>query len=887
MMYFSQMSRVDGISDHPSVPTGGQQSLLEYSRTPQQTPLIDNVMLQDNSREVGILQDSSVSHEVVGSHSLLQSSTINHQQITDSNPVTQNALGSADETDNHIAVTVTRGLPCAPEELGKTTVLDGVEQFDEKQREQEDLEKLQVNENLLKLRENEDMLKLRQHEELMKLREHEDLLKKQKSKKVGTTSKIQSSMMISKQLDVLTWSVRGWNHPIKHLFCDGRLMTFEELMNKYSLAHTYFLQYFQILVVGEDGTFMVKSPKTHICEQCSAAFRTNYHLQRHILIHTGEKPYQCTQCSMRFIQKYLLQRHEKIHTGEKPFHCDECDMRFIQKYHMERHKRTHSGEKPYQCEYCLQYFSRTDRLLKHRRMCRENQAKASDKNPAVKTEPIILAINSENRLLPSQKDVINPTSKKLKTEEKLELETCSKAETSSPTDVNLNKRECMEYYTSTLKIKDEYKVEQSSLITAHSSQDSAHLGATYQNLNPPKLILKRISSNKTQKTTEHLNQTLPVSTNFDATKVTKYTYAIGSNPNLLVIEGQNTDQGQDASRKPGGSHNNYDDAMQFVKKKRFLQGPNSTSREFALSVGQIAAQPAVTQAVSITLGESSSGTSMLVQLGNSELKSSQDKSGIPDEVLQTLLDHYTNKPNGQVPFSVSDTQVAPNITVSSTDSSNVPPLEQVSESSQPASTDNCNMLHEYSKFLQQALERTCHNDSYSSEHGLVYETEAQPLTGSLQVPPLFSSLERQVFATMVTQHGFRPEVGSSLRLPAQKSQYGLLVGESQHPFAFIPTVASNNTISSLPDFTEQVSSQKKRQEPAAHNNHHLGTFGQDSRFSATGGEMTPSFSDNASGQMNLRVRQGNSNYSEFPLVNVPDGRDQMSASPAATGGSDF
>ncbi|XP_059812132.1 zinc finger protein 148-like isoform X4 [Hypanus sabinus] len=803
MMYFSQMSRVDGISDHPSVPTGGQQSLLEYSRTPQQTPLIDNVMLQDNSREVGILQDSSVSHEVVGSHSLLQSSTINHQQITDSNPVTQNALGSADETDNHIAVTVTRGLPCAPEELGKTTVLDGVEQFDEKQREQEDLEKLQVNENLLKLRENEDMLKLRQHEELMKLREHEDLLKKQKSKKVGTTSKI--------------------------------------------------------LVVGEDGTFMVKSPKTHICEQCSAAFRTNYHLQRHIL----------------------------IHTGEKPFHCDECDMRFIQKYHMERHKRTHSGEKPYQCEYCLQYFSRTDRLLKHRRMCRENQAKASDKNPAVKTEPIILAINSENRLLPSQKDVINPTSKKLKTEEKLELETCSKAETSSPTDVNLNKRECMEYYTSTLKIKDEYKVEQSSLITAHSSQDSAHLGATYQNLNPPKLILKRISSNKTQKTTEHLNQTLPVSTNFDATKVTKYTYAIGSNPNLLVIEGQNTDQGQDASRKPGGSHNNYDDAMQFVKKKRFLQGPNSTSREFALSVGQIAAQPAVTQAVSITLGESSSGTSMLVQLGNSELKSSQDKSGIPDEVLQTLLDHYTNKPNGQVPFSVSDTQVAPNITVSSTDSSNVPPLEQVSESSQPASTDNCNMLHEYSKFLQQALERTCHNDSYSSEHGLVYETEAQPLTGSLQVPPLFSSLERQVFATMVTQHGFRPEVGSSLRLPAQKSQYGLLVGESQHPFAFIPTVASNNTISSLPDFTEQVSSQKKRQEPAAHNNHHLGTFGQDSRFSATGGEMTPSFSDNASGQMNLRVRQGNSNYSEFPLVNVPDGRDQMSASPAATGGSDF
>lgn len=110
----------------------------------------------------------------------------------------------------------------------------------------------------------------------------------------------------------------------------------------------------KILTINEDGSLGLKTPKSHVCEHCNAAFRTNYHLQRHVFIHTGEKPFQCSQCDMRFIQKYLLQRHEKIHTGEKPFRCDECGMRFIQKYHMERHKRTHSGEKPYQCEYCLQ-----------------------------------------------------------------------------------------------------------------------------------------------------------------------------------------------------------------------------------------------------------------------------------------------------------------------------------------------------------------------------------------------------------------------------------------------------------------------------------------------------------------------------------------------------
>ncbi|KAK2514491.1 LOW QUALITY PROTEIN: zinc finger protein 740 [Columba livia] len=106
----------------------------------------------------------------------------------------------------------------------------------------------------------------------------------------------------------------------------------------------------KVVVIKQNGSFQLGSPKNFVCDHCCGAFRSSYHLKRHIL----------------------------IHTGEKPFECNVCDMRFIQKYHLERHKRVHSGEKPYQCERCLQSFSRTDRLLRHKRMCQGCQTKSPD-----------------------------------------------------------------------------------------------------------------------------------------------------------------------------------------------------------------------------------------------------------------------------------------------------------------------------------------------------------------------------------------------------------------------------------------------------------------------------------------------------------------------------
>ncbi|NXM86734.1 MAZ protein, partial [Oenanthe oenanthe] len=40
--------------------------------------------------------------------------------------------------------------------------------------------------------------------------------------------------------------------------------------------------------------------KSHACDTCGKAFRDVYHLKRHRLSHTDERPFQCPVCQQRF-----------------------------------------------------------------------------------------------------------------------------------------------------------------------------------------------------------------------------------------------------------------------------------------------------------------------------------------------------------------------------------------------------------------------------------------------------------------------------------------------------------------------------------------------------------------------------------------------------------
>lgn len=635
----------------------------------------------------------------------------------------------------------------------------------------------------------------------------------------------------------------------------------------------------KILTINEDGSLGLKCLKSHICEHCNAAFRTNYHLQRHVFIHTGEKPYQCTQCSMRFIQKYLLQRHEKIHTGEKPFQCDECDMRFIQKYHMERHKRTHSGEKPYQCEYCHQYFSRTDRVLKHKRMCHENRdkkllcaLKMSDMGGM--DDPNTLLQHKENPIPRKRKQ---KAGEKLRSIDPLAEKVCTLEKLGQKKDENENDYPSL--YSIASKVKDEYMVTEYSVEIPHSSSSGNPLECASGDIHPPKLVIKKVSSKRSQKLQLEPSQSMTALSTYEENKVTKYTYEFIGKPGMLDSEGSHdidhVDSLQEVPSKPVHSSNNYDDAMQFLKKKRYLQAASNTSREYALNVGQIASQPSVTQAAVASVIDESTAASMLdSQSMNVDIKNSQDKSGIPDEVLQTLLEHYSHKANGQheMSFNVADTEVASSMSINASDVAAVSQPERVGASSQSASSDKASMLHEYSKFLQQALERTSQNDAYLPSASLSFGTEAANLS-----QPLFSSV-----ASMTMQRGFRSGMNSPLRPSSEKSHFGLMVGESQHSFSFSNEEANHNSVSAQ-EFLEQMTSQKKVDAQPVHQAYQIGTFEQTfrSQFQNTRSGITPPYTA-ANGQVNLRVRGTSAEFSEFPLVSVAEGRTQMTTSPDTT-----
>lgn len=101
---------------------------------------------------------------------------------------------------------------------------------------------------------------------------------------------------------------------------------------------------------------------------CGYACVLRMELRRHMMRHTGVRPYKCRVCDRRFGDFGSRQKHERLHLGIRPYECPQCGKSFTYSYVLTNHLLTHTGEKNFACEPCNKKFTKAHHLKYHNKV---------------------------------------------------------------------------------------------------------------------------------------------------------------------------------------------------------------------------------------------------------------------------------------------------------------------------------------------------------------------------------------------------------------------------------------------------------------------------------------------------------------------------------------
>uniref|UniRef100_A0AAY5EMN4 C2H2-type domain-containing protein n=1 Tax=Electrophorus electricus TaxID=8005 RepID=A0AAY5EMN4_ELEEL len=110
------------------------------------------------------------------------------------------------------------------------------------------------------------------------------------------------------------------------------------------------------------------------CMFCLKTFDFPSKLSRHLLSHTGIRPFECQICYKSFKQLSHLQCHQWVHSRKdrtmivgnlKSYQCAVCFKSFEAPSKLKRHYVIHTGQRPFQCSVCDRAFTQSGHLKTH------------------------------------------------------------------------------------------------------------------------------------------------------------------------------------------------------------------------------------------------------------------------------------------------------------------------------------------------------------------------------------------------------------------------------------------------------------------------------------------------------------------------------------------
>ncbi|GFY41391.1 hypothetical protein TNIN_486811 [Trichonephila inaurata madagascariensis] len=117
------------------------------------------------------------------------------------------------------------------------------------------------------------------------------------------------------------------------------------------------------------------------CPYCPYSAAFNSILKRHILTHTGERPFTCTVCHKGSTSIYTRNSTANLHfpslkdsaqvsvstdrNTKLSYQCHLCSYSASYYSHLERHFRIHTGERPFKCTMCEKSFTQKCHLKGH------------------------------------------------------------------------------------------------------------------------------------------------------------------------------------------------------------------------------------------------------------------------------------------------------------------------------------------------------------------------------------------------------------------------------------------------------------------------------------------------------------------------------------------